>query len=135
MNIIFKNPEELACDYAIANNKIVIYEYKEHYCENTEYDNFGFTNPDDFIQLCKIIFDYLVCKKYIRKNVYYMSEIIELGSFFQEKEFEFRLCSDGFLIKIVNYDSNSNLIFIDHDDIFFEIMSSLLDNYNNKSKK
>jgi hypothetical protein len=127
----------LACDYAIANNKILIYEYKEHYCENTEYDNFGFTNPnpDNFIQLCGIIFDYLVCKKYIGKNDSSMSKIIELESFFQEKEFEFRLCSNGFLLKIINCDSNSNLMFIDHDDLFFETMSSLLDNYNKKYKK
>ncbi len=127
----------MACDYAIANNKILIYEYKEHYCENTEYDNFGFTNPnpDNFIQLCGIIFDYLVCKKYIGKNDSSMSKIIELESFFQEKEFEFRLCSNGFLLKIINCDSNSNLMFIDHDDLFFETMSSLLDNYNKKYKK
>jgi len=88
-----------------------------------------------WLKLCGIIFDYLVCKKYIGKNNSSMSKIIELESFFQEKEFEFRLCSNGFLLKIINCDSNSNLMFIDHDDLFFETMSSLLDNYNKKYKK
>ena len=131
MNIEFKNPEELAINYAIANNKILIYEYKEHYCENTQYDNFGFTNSDNFKQLSEIIFDYLVYNKYIKINSS-LSNIIEIESFFQEKEFEFRLIQNGYYLKIINCDSNSNLTFIDNDDLFFESMTSLLDNYNKK---
>ncbi len=127
MSIEYKNQEELAIEYANKNNKIVIYEYKDFYCQNTLYDNFGFFESIDFIQLCEVIFNYLKNNNYL-KNKYILSDIIEFDSFFQEKDFEFILCENGYHIKIINCCQNSNLTFNDNDELFITTMNTLLNN-------
>lgn len=107
----FAEIEDLAFSRAKNDNKIVIYEYNDYYCEPTVYNNFAFIDePNNFDELCEHIFNYL-----IKTGNFYST--IEVESYFEDKAMKFRINSDSF-VKLINFVSNSSLSFIGMDEYF-----------------
>ena len=119
---------ELAIDYAKLKNKFLIYEYKDFYCQQTKYDNFGFFNCDNFDEFCDIVFDYMLSNKT-------SSSKIEIESYFEDKQLEFRVIETGDFIKIINFDENNSISFMCKDEIFIENITNISNDYKQKNTK
>lgn len=114
--IEYKDAIELSYEYAEINDKFMIYEYKEAYCQNTFYDNIGFFNCHNFEELCEIVYEYL------KMNGHYKYDI-ELETCFENHEMEFRVDS-CYYIKIINCKLDKNISFLGKDDVFFKFMKN-----------
>ena len=114
--IEYKDAIDLSHEYAEINDKFMIYEYVEAYCQNTLYDNIGFFNCDDFEELCEIVYEYL-------KTNGHHKYIIELETCFENYEMEFRV-DNCYFIKIINCKSHKKMSFLNKDIDFFKFMKN-----------
>ena len=129
--IEYKDSVELAIEYAKLNNKFLLYEYKDFYCQKSHYDNFAFVSCDDFNELCKIILNYMKPSTF---GIHGLEIEIEYG--FDDKEMEFRLNKSSYCVKIINCDQNSTISFSNKENIFMETIEQMhMDWIKSKNKK